>query len=86
MDYLRILHPKNRWKHLILEELPTEFVDGIEYRIHHTVNKVRNTGSCQCYKDCNCSDRAGEVTITKHKWFRRRSLDNTEKCFYSIPK
>ena len=85
-SYSRLLHPRNRWKHLVLEELPIEIIDGIAYRTKTVTSKSVDSGSCQCYKDCDCSSKKGDITHHTIKWHRRKSLDNTEKCFYSIPK
>jgi hypothetical protein len=36
-SYSRLLHPRNRWKHLVLEELPIEIIDGKEYQTNNVL-------------------------------------------------
>jgi len=65
--------------------LPIKNVDGQDYRVHFMTYKKVDDGSCQCFKDCNCSENRGKITITEITWYRNVKFDNTDKCFYSEP-
>ena len=79
----RLTNPKRIKINLLC--LPIEEHEGGEYRVfNQTVSSV-DDGSCQCYKDCDCSDRQGEVTKTETTWYRSIDFDGTDKAFYSEP-
>ena len=79
----RLLNPK-RMK-TKLEAFPVIIVEGISYRNFTKEYTHTDDGSCQCFKDCDCSGRAGLVTKKKITWYRNKDFDNTDKCFYSEP-
>ena len=79
----RLLNPKTL--NIELEALQITIIDGVSYRIFTKKYTSIDNGSCQCYKDCDCSSRAGTVTNTEITWYRNIKFDGTDKCFYSEP-
>lgn len=84
MEIQRLNNPQNLKRDLL--NLPITTHNGVKYRTFTQVSKLVDNGACQCYKDCNCSDRRGDVTISKITWYRQLRHDNTGKCFYLIPR
>jgi hypothetical protein len=80
----KITNPKCHLK-MDLEALDIVEIKGEKYRFFTTTFKHVNDGSCQCYKDCNCSELKGEVTVRTTTWYRNLKFDGTDKCFYSEP-
>lgn len=79
----RLLNPKRL--NIELEALQLTIVDGVSYRTFTKQYTSVDDGSCQCYKDCDCSSKAGTITNTKITWYRNIKFDGTDKCFYSEP-
>jgi hypothetical protein len=79
----RLTNPKRFMKDI--ESLPTEVIDGEEYRVRVHEYSTVNNGSCQCFKDCDCSELKGKVTSHRNVWYRNIRFDGTDKCFYSKP-
>jgi len=79
----RLLNPKTL--NIELEALQITIIDGVSYRIFTKKYTSIDNGSCQCYKDCNCSSKRGTITNTEITWYRNIKFDSTDKCFYSEP-
>ena len=80
----RLTNPK-RLKNIDLETLEIVEIDDSKYRMFITEHKHIDDGSCQCYKDCDCSERRGSITNTETTWYRNIDFDGTDKSFYSEP-
>lgn len=79
----RFLNPKRL--NIELESLQIKIIDGVSYRTFTKQYTDIYDGHCQCYKDCDCSSKAGTVTNTEITWYRNIIFDGTDKCFYSEP-
>lgn len=79
----RLLNPKRL--NFPLDSLAIVFFDGVPYRTFTEKHILIDDGMCQCYKDCDCSERKGKVTETSTVWYRNVAFDGTDKCFYSEP-
>lgn len=83
MEIIRLNNPQNLNRDLTSLDIVT--INNIKYRTFTQISKHVYSGSCQCFKDCNCSDKKGQVKIIKTTWYRKLIHDNTNKCFYNIP-
>ena len=79
----RLLNP-HRLK-LNFSILPIVEADGEKYRMFSQTIVSIATGSCQCFKDCDCAADKGKRTETIMTWYRNVKFDDTGKCFYSEP-
>lgn len=79
----RFTNPKKLNKNL--EALPIAIYDGEKYRYFIETNQKILTGSCQCFKNCDCANQRGEILTENKIWYRHISFDGTDKCFYSRP-
>lgn len=79
----RLLNPKIL--KINLEALKIIIIDNVSYRTFTEKFTKIDDGRCQCYHDCDCSSRKGEVTNIKINWYRNIKFDGTDKCFYSEP-
>ena len=79
----RLLNPKRL--NIELEALQIIIIDDVSYRTFTKKYNSYDDGSCQCFKDCDCSSRVGTITSTEKTWFRNIKFDGTDKCFYSEP-
>lgn len=78
----RLTNPKNYMSNMALLNLPIIRHNGELFRVLKRDESYIKTGSCQCYKDCNCAEDRGKKVEIYTTYFRKLKHDGTDKAFY----